>query len=319
MENLKTEVTKGFEIIPKNIIKSKHSYICRTDNGKKVIQKVNASENSIICADFVKKQLIEKGYPIFDNYYFSVQGTPFFEYENEKYIMMDFIEFTDSDFSNNDDVKKVIQATALFHKLSKEIHTEVEAKTNILNIYKKQLANFKNIKKNISSKSSFSELDVIFIKNYDYFFKKAVNALDTLEELLDNSQYEENFKALCHNNIKEETAVKNKFKTSIICFENISEGLFISDFSDIINRYIRKHSEPALNFNTILENYININPLTDKEIEILQAILKFPAKYIKICCDFYAKGMPFVPNSVVNHLKCIISQKKIYENYTKII
>ena len=122
---------------------------------------------------------------------------------------------------------------------------------------------------------------------------------------------------MCHNNIKEETAVKFNGKMSLISFENVSKGLFISDFSDIINRYVRKHTPPALNFEVILETYFKINPLSDTEIKILQAILKFPAKYIKICCDFYSKGMPFVPNSIINHLKCIISQKNIYENYTK--
>ena len=111
-----------------------------------------------------------------------------------------------------------------------------------MNIYEKQLANFKNIKKNISSKGSFSEFDVIFIKNYDYFLKKASNAMSLLKDLFKNPECSRNFELLCHNNIKEETAVKYNGTTSLISFENISKGLFISDFSDIINRYVRKSS-----------------------------------------------------------------------------
>ncbi len=319
MENLKQEVLKGFEINPKSIIKSKHSYICKTSGKTKVIQKAQASESALVCADKLKSELEKKGYPVYDKFYKSTQNLPYFALDGEKYIMTDFKDFSDSDFSDGNDVKKIIQTTALFHRISKTINIEADTKTNILNIYEKQLANFKNIKKNISSKGSFSEFDVIFIKNYDYFLKKASNAMSLLKDLFKNPECSRNFELLCHNNIKEETAVKYNGTTSLISFENVSKGLFISDFSDIINRYVRKHTPPALSFESILETYFKINPLSDTEIKILQAILKFPAKYMKICCDFYSKGMPFVPNSIINHLKCIISQKNIYENYTKYI
>ncbi len=319
MENLKQEVLKGFEITPKSIIKSKHSYILKTSGKSKVIQKTQASEKALMCADKLKKELEKNGYPVYDKFYQSSQNLPYFVLDGEKYIMTDYKDFSDSNFSDGNDVKKIIQTTALFHRISKTINIETEIQTNILDIYDKQFTSFKNIKKNISSKGSFSEFDVIFIKNYDYFLKKAANAMSLLKELLKKPECSRNFELLCHNNIKEETAVKYNGTMSLISFENVSKGLFISDFSDIINRYVRKHTPPALNFENILETYFKINPLSDTEVKILQAILKFPAKYIKICCDFYSKGMPFVPNSIINHLKCIISQKNIYENYTKYI
>lgn len=317
MENLKSEVFSGFGIKPKSITKSKHCYICRTNFGTKVIQKTTASEKALLLACKIKQELENSGYPIYDKYYISDQGTPFFVFDNEKYIMTDFKELTEADFSAGLDVIDVIKATALFHKISKNIVVENAHNTNILNIYKKQLAKFKNIKKNISSKGSFSEFDVIFIKNYDYFFENALNSLYTLNDVLEKFYAENENLSICHGLIKEETAVRYKNKMSLISFENVSKGLFICDFADIINRYIRKHASVALNFETIIETYSEIYPISSCEIEILQAMLKFPAKYIKTCCDFYSKGIPFVPNSVVNHLKCIISQKKMTENYTK--
>jgi len=321
MENLKQEVLKGFEINPKSIIKSKHSYICKTGGKAKVIQKTQASENALMCADKLKKELEKNGYPVYDKFYTSTQNLPYFVLDGERYTMTDFKDYAESDFSNGDDVKKIIRTTALFHRISKTINIETETKSNILNIYEKQLANFKTVKKNISfkKKGSYSEFDVLFIKNYDYFLKKASNAMSLLKELFKNPESSKNFELLCHNNIKEETAVKYNGTMSLISFENVSKGLFISDFSDIINRYVRKHTPPALNFENILEAYFKINPLSDTEIKILQAILKFPSKYMKICCNFYSKSMSFVPNSIINHLNCIISQKNIYENYTKYI
>ena len=317
MENLKNEVLAGFEIIPKAIIKSKHSYICKTSRGTKVIQKTAAKEKSVIAAHKIKTLLEEGGFPVYDKFYMSNQGTPFFSLDDEKYIMTDFKDFDESDFSNADDVKEVIKAAAYFHKLSKNIDVGFEPNINILKTYERQFSVFKNIKKNISSKGSLSEFDVIFIKNYDYFFKRAKSALDALNNIFGNFRFDKKILTLCHNNIKEETAVKYKGNMSLIYFENCTAGLFISDFSDIINRYVRKHTPPALNFDDILEAYFKINPLSKADVELLRAILRFPSKYMKICCDFYSKGMPFVPNSVVNHLKRIISQKSIYESYTE--
>lgn len=320
MENLKTEITSGFEIIPKNILKSKYSYICKTSEGTKVIQKINATEKEILDSHNIKEALKKNGYPIYDRFYISTQGVPFFEFDGEKYVMMDFKDFKDSDFSDGKDVISTIKATALFHKCSKKLNYEVEKNFDVLNLYNKQLAKFKLIKKNISAKSNFSEFDFIFIKNYDYFYEKAINSINKLEEIIGKEKNNGSLFTLCHNNIKEETAVKPKNGiTSLICFENISKGLFISDFSDVINRYLRKYTPPVLNFETILENYFKINHLSDKDVKVLQAMLEFPAKYIKTCCDFYSKGLPFVPNSVVNHLKSIIIKKNIYENYTKSI
>ncbi len=317
MENLKAEVLSGFEITPKSIIKSKHSYICKTGKGMRVIQKTNVKESSLLAANKIKEILEEKGYPIYDRFYVSVQNVPYFSLDGEKYIMTDFKDFTEADFSKADDVKNVIRAAARFHKLSKDIRVSLDKNNDILKNYQKLLSNFKSVKKSISSKGSFSEFDVLFIKNYDYFLRKASNALFTLNEIVGESFSENEFLAVCHNNIKEETSVRYKNNMSLISFENMAFGLFVSDFSDIINRYIRKHTPPALSFDDIMDSYVRINSLSDDNIRLLRAILSFPSKYIKICCDFYSKGMPFVPNSVVNHLKSIISQKSIYEEYTK--
>jgi len=317
MENLKADVLSGFEITPKSIIKSKHSYICKTGKGMRVIQKTNAEESSLLAAHKIKGILEEKGYPIYDKFYVSTQNLPYFSLDGEKYIMTDFKDFTEADFSKADDVKNIIRAVARFHKLSKNIQLSLSKNNDVLKNYRKSLANFKSVKKSISSKGSFSEFDVLFIKNYDYFLRRASDALSILNEVAGEDLSENEFFAVCHNNIKEETAVRYKNNMSLISFENMAFGLFVSDFSDIINRYIRKHTPPALSFDEIMDAYLKINSLSDNNIRLLLAILRFPSKYIKICCDFYSKGMPFVPNSVVNHLKSIISRKSVYEEYTR--
>ena len=87
-----------------------------------------------MCADKLKSELEKKGYPVYDKFYKSTQNLPYFALDGEKYIMTDFKDFSDSDFSDGNDVKKIIQTTALFHRISKTI---MKNNLQILKILKK--------------------------------------------------------------------------------------------------------------------------------------------------------------------------------------
>lgn len=121
-----------------------------------------------------------------------------------------------------------------------------------------------------------SDFDVLFIKNYDYFYNEAAEALDILKNSVYFNLYKDSIEKayICHNSLKEETIVKINGKFSIIAFEKASAAPPLSDFGDILNRYIRKHVQPAEEMSRLIEIYNSENIITSKEIEVFYAIFK---------------------------------------------
>lgn len=315
MEELNKQIPAGFNIKPKSIIKSRLSYICRTDKGMRLIQKTQTSEEKLLFTHALKQHIEKSGFFVADKFYISNQNTPYYVFENETYIMTHFNETEDSDFTSSDDIKEIVRITARFHNSAKNFvfpKGKIYPGINLTEYFLKQLQKFKSIKKQLSSKSCLSDFDVLFIKNYDYFYSEAAEALDILKNSAYNKLYDNSIQKsyICHNALKEETVIKLKNKFSIISFENASAAPCLWDFADILNRYIRKHVPPAAEISGLIEIYNSENAITSDEVNVFYAILKFPLKYIKTCCDFCSKGLPFTPNSVINRMKTIIEQKE---------
>lgn len=315
MEDLNINVLKGFKIKARSIKKEKSSYIIQSDSGTKIIQKTFVGPKSLLFQNEIKKHLYENGFKNTDIYYFSAQEKPFFELNNEYYVMTDYIEGRSVDFSVNEEFKRTLETIAGMHNLLKKSNIPEELKLHRKDelpvLYAKRLNEFVSLKKRVKKQSKLSDFDVIFLKNYDYYTDNIKKSLEIFKNVnfaaIREKAGSEN--QICHNMIKEEYLFIDRKGVTVTNFNGSLLDTYVIDLADIIKRYIKSFGPNRLGLSEILEIYTSVNALTKDEIDALQPLLLYPAKFVKICTQYYAKKRTWVPSALNARMSVLIERK----------
>lgn len=325
MDDFTASLIREFNFKPKYIKKLKYMYICYTDRGTKLIKPISNSIESIHFIHKIKQHLKEQGFNNIDFYYTSKEGLPYVINENITYVMTDYLDLQECDFGKKDDILKAINSIAKFHKFSQNSEKYLNEKDirflDIKQYFENKLETLIKIKKNISKQKNLSDFDVNFIKNYNYFYENAINAIEILEKYNYNIINKQACKKvmICHNKLKEESLLINKNNINISNMEYITIDHFIKDLYKFLIRYIKKHEENTLTLDTILNEYIKINNIESNLLPILYAMLLFPEMYIETCELFYNKKRSFIPISISTQLENILFLKDYHMNFISII
>ena len=321
MEDLNINVVRGFGIKHKYITKEKSAYICHTDLGKKIIRKVTLDANQILFQHELKKHLHDNGFCHLDMYVLSAQNKPYFEWNQEKYTMTDQIQGKQADFQNKEDFKKVLIGTAQFHKLSENFLYEgqtVSKNDRIHESFDRKIKELALIKKRLRKYTSLSDFDVIFIKHYDYYMELMVRAKD----MLAHSAYDQlvaeakRKNTVCHNVLKEENILFNSKGEMVLShFNDISVDPHIIDLAELIKRYVKILPEDHLSLGEMIEIYSRIQPVSDAELAVLEALLLFPSKFLKICSQYYSKKRSWIPGALNSRMQNLIAKKNMAEEF----
>ena len=322
VEDLNINVIKGFGIKHRYITKERATYVCHTDAGKKIIRRVNLEPKHILFQHEVKRHLYKNGFQNLDMYITSLQNRPYFEWNNERYVMTEPISGKSVDFQKKDDFRKVIIGVANFHKISDNTplaeNSNIYKNDNLKEVFERKIHDLANIKKKLRKTKNLSDFDVIFIKNYDYYMNLMIHA----KELLENSAYEHLTSeaklknSICHNFLKEENLFFDaKGELILSNFSEASIDSCIIDLAELIKRYVKVLPEDHLNLNEILELYTSVHSLNSAELQALQPLLLFPNKFLKICSQYYSKKRSWVPSALNSRMQVLISQKNITEKF----
>ncbi len=314
------QVLQGFRIRPKRIVKEKSYYIISTDKGSRVIKKCMDTKGHLLFQNEIKEFLHRSGFKNVDRFYLSTQSTPFFEYDENIYVMTDHFNFKESVFSDNEDFVKIIKTVSEFHKVSANIDFKNESyygNENLTTTYKKQIIEIETIKKGIRQRGKLSDFDVLFLKNYDHYMELMKESLQLLEKtkLSVALAYSKNAKTISHNLLKEEHLLIDHDKVYITGFSQACIDYQIFDVCAIIQRYAKNLPLEHFGVYDILELYDKTNPIAKEDVEILYPILIYPNKFVKICKQYYAKKRSWTPSAIINRMSEVIDSKEKYENF----
>lgn len=311
-------------------------YVCNTDKGTKLIKPLNCSIDKIIFINNLKSHLLEKGFDKIDSYYLSEEGLPYVLNNNTPYVMTDYMDFNECDLSNINNIKYAVMHMANFHKFSQGIN--LDKNINIINIknpninnicditdlvgskidkdLEKKLELLQQMKRKISKQKKLVDFEILFIKNYEYFYKNAVDALEIIHKYnFGNLEAVANKNIMvCHNKLKEENILINK-NTYLTNFEYVTIQHFIHDLGSFINRYMRKQGNNCMTLEEIIHIYSKINYIDKKTLPILYALIKFPTRYIDSCEDFFKRRRNFTPISIINQVENVIELREFQDNY----
>ncbi len=320
MEEITQQLIDEFNFKAKSIRKSKYMYICRNEKEARAIKLSSQSPEQIFFVEAVKNNLIKNGFKNVDKYYISSQKKPFLSTENGNYVMTDYIDYQETDFSNINQMKQIIHAVGQLHRLGSgfELNCALFKEDSILRLkFEKGIKKLKDIKKTICSQKKYSDFDIAFIKYYESYLNDALEALEILSDSKINQLVEESRKRhlFCHNALKEENILDSPKGIYFAGFDSAANQHYVFDLYQLIERYMRKHGENFLPLDAVLNIYFNSNEKDERIYPVLFALLKYPFRFIKICTNFYSKKRSWVPNSTKEQLDELLMLKDANKKY----
>ncbi len=319
MEELNTEVLRGFGIRPRKIFKEKNYYICLSAEGAKQIYMNRCSTEQVEFQHYVKELLASCGFEYTDRYYLSLTGEPYVCCGGDVFTMTDPFNSPDGDFSDAENFLEIVSSVAGFHFILKETDFDSSAcgVKRLNDSYQNDSNNLFRLKKMLTGKNRLSDFDVLLRKNLDSFSELTNKSYI----LLDKAEYNVSLRraagrgGICHNALKEENIKYVNENHCIINFSECGFGYYCDDLAYIIKRYYAAADGRKLPVTDITEAYRAVNPLTEQDISALYALLLYPDKFLKIVSQYNLKKRSWVPGTYIARLNSAIEAREGFLKY----
>ena len=337
MGELSAQVLKGFDVSAKKIVKEKAYYICDTADGLRMIRSTADTAEHIIFQHTIKEHVSEAGYPRTDRFYLcALTGLPYVLSGDERYVMTDFWDYREADFTNPDEFLLIVESVAHWHTCARHINFPATPSSDDLlptfpignqsgisssvDFFRKQGSALNTVKKKVSKQARLSDFDVMFIKNANSYAQQISDAAALLETTgyaaCQERAQQENY--ICHNTLKEESLRVNDHDIYITQYADASIDYQLNDLCGLIRRYGQHENDPAVagaSIHQVLAVYNRIIPITQEEIKILYALLLYPYNFIKIVTQYYNKKRTWTPSAIINRMQAVVDQKAGFEKY----
>jgi len=305
------------------VIREKSYFICDTSSGLKIIRRSGDEPDNIIFQHGIKEKLYEEGFARTDRFRLSEEGLPYSVHNGEIYVMSDFLPYKEAGFVNAEEFRNIVEATAQMHRFGRlgerpgaEAGGKIYAPAcDCLTEFRKSAAKLAAVKKKIGRQARMSDFDVIFLKNYAYYTKRLKSSIQLLEKTDPAAGLAQAVREgrVCHHGLKEETVLTDAGDVYITRFSGALFDTQLHDLADIIRRYLRNTSGSGFGIFQILDIYDKINGVSDEDVKVLTALLKYPHHFIKTVNQYYSKKRTWAPGAMISRLRTIVACEDAYE------
>lgn len=314
MEDINEKILKeGYGIKLLSGYKSRKGFICYTDKGMKELKKVGLNEKNILFENDVKEHLYKKGFLHLNRFLPTIRQTPFFHFDGMNYVLENYVETQSMDDTSDEAWICYAQILANIHLCGIGLNSEYGKKNmnRIPNLYEKRRIELIKIKKRINRQSHYNSMDLIILKNFEYYMKKVQQA----EKILKVSQYEKcvwnskNKITICHNAFKPENIRLTENGTIIITgFEKCTYDCNVTDLAEYLRRYLKTENCNNKTIQGILQSYHEVRKISKEEFNIIYGMLIYPYKFLKLCNEYYNKRRVCVSEAMIQRMeKCVFT------------
>ena len=294
--DLSLEFFDAIGIKVNDIIPLRKVFILSTDDGNKILKKVNYDVERIV---FISDSLeyLKKSYKNVIGYNKLKNNLNYVKWKNDIYIVMDILDGREASFSNPIEIELCSENVALMHNASEGLLTYLNNKYNedFLNeSFKIKLNKIEeeiNYMKSIALKYKYAnEFDKLFLDNVD----KYIEDINYVKSALDKSAYDslrsdlKNI-TICHNDLAYHNFLINNTDVSIIDFDYMTLDLRVFDIADFLLKSIKSSAFDENKMMLVFNSYEKVSSLTKEEKELIFILLQFPKDFYSITRDYYFK------------------------------
>lgn len=285
-------------------------FILSTDNGRKILKKVNYDIPRI---NFISDSLkyVKKDYKNIISYNVLKNKKNYLKWNNDLYVVMDILEGREASFTNPVEIRLCAENIALMHNASQGIREYLNNKyaTDVLDVsiidkYIYAYDDLNKIKKMVLEYDHKNEFDELFMDNVDKYIGEINILIDSLKK--SDYLYLRSLKdkiTICHNDLAYHNFLIKNQDVSIIDFDFMTIDLRINDLADFVLKAIKNAAFDMNKMDMVIDSYEEIAPLDMKEKKLMPYILRFPKDFYAISMDYYYKKKKWDYEVFLNRLK----------------
>ena len=295
MEDINEKILwEGYGLRFRGGTRTRTGLICRTDQGLRELKKPRGSVESLRLAFDVKEQLRKNGFRNISRFYQTLEGEPFYRYDGILYTLEDVMPAEALPEEEPDTFFRGAEILGKMHQGAKGLKSEAARwdRRRLPALYEKRRVQLAKIRRRNDKHRNYDAIDLLLIRYYDQFMEQASLA----EELLKKGGYEAAVEqaaaqgAFCHNAYKGEALRQNeKGEIFVGSFDKCSSELPLADLAYYLRRYFRKTEGTAAGVCRMLERYGKYQPLSENDLTILQGMLIYPEKFLRLVNEYYNK------------------------------
>lgn len=281
---------KVYDIIPLRKV-----FILFTDKGKMILKSTNSSKERV---DFINKTLniIKEKDKYILQYCNNSKGEIITEWKGKSYVLLDMIDGREANFTNPVEVEWCTKSLANFHEASKGIidnftleEVQLNSSKNLIYEFLNDLCLITEAERVIGKFSYKNDFDFLFLEN----ISKAKNDLNRSINLLTESSYNDLYldiknRVICHLDLAHHNFIIDD-KVNIIDFDYCKIDIRVMDIYNFIVKVIKNYAYDKDIVKKIIQDYSEISKISDKEKQIIFALLNYPRDFINIVKDYYLK------------------------------
>ena len=316
MGEMISTILENFGLKSHRTCKERGAFICNTLVGDVKITKTNDNPDVIYFAHAVKEQAAMQGFLATDRYFTTVTGVPFVRMGFDTFTAVRFVGRRELDLSVCDDVKQAVKQLALLHKTLRNVNAKgAMAKNDQAQFMHGEEILSQGVKQAKRQKKR-TDFDMLLLNNADKYISLIYNA----QAQLSATSYENLFSQaintgdVCHNILKEAFLIPAAGELYITHFTHAQKNLHIHDLATFIRRYALK-SNRTLSKQTLLEIYQEHYPQPTEMREILDALLLYPAPFLKVLGQYFEKKRRFTPAGILQRMESVLDIQAGYEAY----
>lgn len=313
MQGMEREIAENYGMEVKNLFPYKDTFMIVTAQGRKVIKKIPFSLDRLKFVHGAKEHLALNGFTGTDRYICTLSGNPGFIYNNCCYTLTEFSEGRESNFDNDNDVKRAAFALADLHKASRGYVAPADCKVQddigkLPGFFSKRLDDIRKMKK--QARKGKSRFDQLFLQYADYFIELGEKALQELE-LSNYSGIAETTRReglFCHHDYTHHNILMENEKVIVTNFDYCCHELRVYDIANFIRRKMRKCDWDISKAELIVQSYNSVEVLSKEELEVMKIILRFPQKFWRVVNRYYNSRRSWSEKSFIMRLQEVIDE-----------
>ena len=240
----------------------------------------------------MKKRLRENGFANISRCYPTLEGEPFYRQDGTLYILEDVLPQGDTGggqrtdlFAGGRDLRRDARGGKGAYKRGGTL-----GENRLPQLYAKRRSELAKVRRRNDKRGSYDAIDLLLLQYYEPYMERAAEA----EELLCRGGYAEAVArtaqegGFCHNAYKGE-ALRQETDGRIFVgnFDKCSAELPLSDLAAYIRRYFKKTEGTAAGISAMLERYGRHCPLSERDMILLQGMLLYPEKFLRLINEYY--------------------------------
>ncbi|OGO77172.1 MAG: spore coat protein [Clostridiales bacterium GWB2_37_7] len=309
LENLAVRVLQEYGITPQNIeiIQSgaiKTVWKIKTSGGTLCLKRLRQTYDKVLFSAYAQIYIKNSGGNV-PGIILDQKAQPIVQYNDQLFVVYEWLEGKDLNFSNKADLEAALKGLAIFHKASKGYrYPENSRESSKFGRWPEQYTSMRNrfeAWKELAAASKSNGSHASYLKYVD----SMIEAADLTLELIDKSQYknlstpDSDLKVLCHQDFGKGNAISTQEGVIVLDLDSVTYDFSARDLRKIIGKQAVDNT--MLNIRTvndILNWYTRENPMSDDEKKILYIDLLFPHWFHGLIKNQYLNNKQVNPSEI---------------------